>query len=117
MPTLMTKDFKDKEFYFDLRPDGTGDLDGFWAAPIFESVRQEIVRKAEANGKGNAAWVEMLVYSMKNWQGFKDVEGTVIPFSEQNIRGLCEADPTAMLGMLSLIQDAARARVYIETKN
>lgn len=118
MPVLMTKEFAGRELYFDMRPNGRGEeAEGFWAVAVFESKRQEIMRQAEAGGKSAQGWIELLVYAVKRWNGFVDLDGKEIPCTAENIRALCESDHLLMMSILNMILDAARAGKAIAEKN
>ena len=117
MPILMTEQFKGKELYFDLRPGGKGEPEGFWAVGISESKRQELARQAEAKGKSNQTWMDLLVYAIKRWEGFVDLAGEEVPCTEDNIRMLCDSDHAMMLAVLNMVLEAARSGQYIAEKN
>ena len=117
MPILMTEDFKGKELYFDLHPTGKEEPEGFWAVGISESKRQEIARQAEAKGKSNQTWMDLLVYAIKRWEGFVDLVGKEIPCTEDNIRMLCDCEHAMMLALLNMVLEAARSGQCIAEKN
>ena len=117
MPKFYTKAFENKAFYFDLRLKGSGEPEGVYARPIFASKEMELERKCSREGRKEQFWVEQLAYALEGWEGFCDVSGKAIPFSEENVRQLCESDPLPMRGVLFTIQNAANVRLEDAEKN
>lgn len=118
MPVLITDDFKGKELYFDMRPNGIGErAEGFWAVPLFDSDRKEIARRAEARGKSAQIWIEMLVFAVRRWEGFVDLEGRDVPCTEDSIRKLCESDYSTMMVILNMVLEAAKSGKLVAEKN
>lgn len=117
MPIVITEEFKGKELYFDLRPLGAVDLEGFWAVPVFDSDRQRIAQECEAKGMPQKAWIETLVFALRRWEGFRDVNNQEIPRTDDNIRTLCEADFVQMMSIYERILNAGRAGKLVAEKN
>lgn len=118
MPKFITNDFKGKELYFDLRPEGSKDPEGFWAMPCFESDRKAIQQEMVAKGQGERpVWIEMLKRHITKWQGFKDIMGKDIPCTPESIDELCESDTHVMIGIHSLLVDAANCGQVLAEKN
>lgn len=110
MPRLLTMEMKGKPLYFDLRKDGIGKAEGFWAQPIFLSDEHRIERECSKKGQSENAWKEKLVFALdtdRDWDEFCDFHGNPIPCTPENVRGLCESDPAQMRSMLILIHNAA----------
>ncbi|MDR2893571.1 MAG: hypothetical protein LBV80_10940 [Deltaproteobacteria bacterium] len=111
MPKFYTKDFEDKALYFDLRNNGTGEPEGIRARPIFADKELELECKCLCEGRLDQLWVELLAYALKGWEGFYDVTGEIILYSEDNLRQLCNSAPEYMRALLCIIRTPALARV------
>ena len=117
MPRFVTRDLKGQELYFDLRLNGTGDSEGFWATPIFAS--DETAKKQELQAKGLDVQValHMLIDHVTRWVGFTDMAGKEIPCNEENIRALWESDFITMFDMYKRLSAAAAFGQLVTEKN
>lgn len=59
----------------------------------------------------------LLRESVQNWQGFYDVAGKELPFSQEVLKDICESDPDFAAALALRVRNVARLGELEERKN
>ena len=118
--TILTKKFAFRTYRLPLTTDGTAFLR---VKPLTAEALHRFSTNALAESGFDAeiAAAKMLRQALcecvVGWQGLEDVNGEEIPFSQEAIEDICEADPSFAQAQYERIRRVAREAKLEEEKN
>ena len=117
---ILTDAYKDATFFVPYAQDKS---EGVYVRPVTATLQRRLQNEAAKEAGADMglaegyAVVKMLQAALVGWQGFFDVTGKEIPFSEQAIREICECDPEFAAALALRIRHVARMGEVDDIKN
>lgn len=120
MPRILTNAYRNRTFILPFTQDKT---ECAYIKPLTDTAISKIRNQAAAEGGAddmltNKYFLQhFLEQSITGWQGFFDVAGNEIPYTQETLKEICECDPDFAALMAMRIRNVARQGELDERKN